>query len=146
MLPNPFWDFMAVVFNMVEATGIWPSSLERALVSLIPKGDDGKPENMRPITVTSAVYRLWAATRMRHVKKWQEKWMDNSQHGARSGHAVEDIYWKLAIQIEEAMMTGVPLYGFSLDYSKCFDNIPPAGHHVPIGIRVRHALQDTTTC
>ena len=47
-----------------------------------------------------------------------------AQHGARVGHAVEDVYWTLALQIEEAVMRGTPLYGFSLDSSKCFDYIP----------------------
>ena len=44
-----------------------PDALLEAFITLIPKdGTDGGPRDLRPITVTSALYRLWAAARVRH--------------------------------------------------------------------------------
>ena len=63
-LPPSLLAKLADILNVVESTGRWPKTLERALISLIPKGEGGEPLAMRPISVTSAVYRLWAATRL----------------------------------------------------------------------------------
>eukprot|EP00973_Karenia_brevis_P013783 1871111-Karenia_brevis.AAC.1 len=61
---------------------------------------------------------------MRHIRSWQEKWIQPCQHGARQRHSTEDVYWQLALKIERAMLEDLPLYGFTLDYAKCFDQIP----------------------
>eukprot|EP00973_Karenia_brevis_P047280 6561799-Karenia_brevis.AAC.1 len=98
--------------------------MELALVSLIPKGDSRDPKDLRPISVMSTVYRLWAATRLHDIRDWTEQWLDGVQHGARRGHGTEDIYWDLALKVENAMLEGSPLYGLSLDYAKCFDRLP----------------------
>eukprot|EP00973_Karenia_brevis_P033631 4637103-Karenia_brevis.AAC.1 len=55
---------------------------------------------------------------------WQEQWAHSSQHGARPGHSTTDVFWTLALQLEQALLTGTPLYGLGLDYSKCFDRLP----------------------
>ena len=44
---------------------------------------------------------------MKHLREWQERWISKFQHGARAGHAVEDVYWSLALQIEKAMLEGI---------------------------------------
>ncbi|KAJ9458472.1 hypothetical protein DIPPA_34259 [Diplonema papillatum] len=54
-----------------------------SLVSLIPKTDDTSPTNLRPITVTSCVYRLWACRRLQDAMEWQDGWILPSQHGFR---------------------------------------------------------------
>jgi hypothetical protein len=94
---------------VVERTGSWPSSLERALISLIPKSEGGDPFAMRPISVASAVDRLWAATRLRDAIKWQEGWVHPSQHGFRPGHGTIDAYWELAARVEAALLSGGPV-------------------------------------
>ena len=72
-LPRHLLDRLAAFFNLVEDTGVWPKPLQRALVSLIPKGEGANPIDMRPISVMSAVYRLWACARLVDVKLWQEE-------------------------------------------------------------------------
>ena len=34
------------------------------------------------------------------------------------------VWWAVALLIEHALVTGRPLFGFSLDFAKCFDRIP----------------------
>ena len=78
-LQPPLLVLLADLFNAIEATGEWPHALTRATVTLIPKGAGGAPTNQRPISCTSAVYRLWAGTRIRTIMEWQEKWLASGQ-------------------------------------------------------------------
>ena len=80
-LPEPVLNLLADLFNCIESSGRWPLALERALVSLIPKGQGCRPLNLRPISVMSVVYRLWAVRRLHDLKRWQEGWAAMCQHG-----------------------------------------------------------------
>ena len=91
---------------------------------MVPKNDGTNPIDFRPIAVTSVVYRLWSATRLQDLMAWQEGWATPEQHGARANHGTEDVFWSLALKIEHAHLHGLPLYGFELDYAKCFDSLP----------------------
>ena len=125
-LPVVLLDRLAVLLEVVEQRGQWPSALERTLVTFIakPEAERLRAEDLRPISVMSPVYRLWAATRLKEVLTWQESWAAPGQHGARPGHGTEDVFWELALKIENSVLSGTPLYGFSLDYCKCFDKLP----------------------
>eukprot|EP00662_Eupelagonemidae_sp_cell21_P003736 gene3736-biopygen34283 len=123
-LPTPLLTLLADVFNAIEATGEWPAALEKASITLIPKGNGGAPLDLRPISVTSAVYRLWAGTRIRAVMQWQEKWMTRGQMGFRAGCACDDVYWAMALRAERAMLAGETEVGLSADLAKAFDSIP----------------------
>ena len=124
-LPLPLMDGFAAFFNLVERTGKWPKGLLTALVSLIPKSEDLSPTNLRPITVTSAVYRLWACRRLIDIMKWQETWALDTQHGFRQGHRCEDVLNELTTLIEETLLDdSKQLYLLALDFQKCFDRVP----------------------
>eukprot|EP00660_Eupelagonema_oceanica_P019441 gene19441-biopygen20255 len=123
-LPEPLLDRLARVFNTVERTGAWPPALQRALITLIPKGQGGEPEQMRPISVMSAIYRLWAAARLRDVMQWQERWAAPGQRGYRAGMGADDVFYELALRCEVALLTGTDFVGVTYDYAKCFDRIP----------------------
>ena len=36
----------------------------------------------------------------------------------------EDSFWQTALEVEEALLTGAPLHGMSLDLTKAFDRVP----------------------
>jgi hypothetical protein len=124
LLPVELLQALADVLTLVEETGCWPAALRTALVSMIPKGEGKNPLDMRPITVTCAVYRLWACRRLRDIMKWQECWVEANQHGFRPGHRGEDVLMRIGVQIEDALLGGEPLHGVALDFSKCFDRVP----------------------
>eukprot|EP00973_Karenia_brevis_P038607 5327511-Karenia_brevis.AAC.1 len=94
------------------------------MVSFVPKGEGDGPLDARPITVMSVIYRMWAASRLKHIKTWQEAWASPDQHGARPGRCTADVYWSIALKIEASLLDGSPLYGLVLDYAKCFDMLP----------------------
>eukprot|EP00973_Karenia_brevis_P089695 12399023-Karenia_brevis.AAC.1 len=123
-LPLPVLDALAELFNLIEKCGRWPSILEQALITLIPKGQGAGPGDLRPISVMGAVYRVWAACRLKCLRTWQESWASSGQHAFRPGHSVEDVFWSIAVRVEAAVMSGEPFYGINFDYAKCFDLIP----------------------
>eukprot|EP00973_Karenia_brevis_P026165 3610195-Karenia_brevis.AAC.1 len=77
---------------------------------MIPKGSGSGPLDMRPISVMSAVYRLWAARRMQDLRQWQESWATKGQHGFRASHSTEDIFWAMALKVEDSILQGLPLF------------------------------------
>jgi hypothetical protein len=123
-LPVALLDGLACLLNLVENTGTWPRALTTALVSMIPKGESKSPLDMRPITVTCCVYRLWACRRLQDIMDWQEAWIEGGQRGFRAGHRSEDVLMELGMEIEDALLSGEPLYGVALDFAKCFDRVP----------------------
>ena len=123
-LPLTLLEELARCLNLIEDTGNWPRVIARALVVLIPKGEGEEPLKQRPITITSVMYRLWAATRLRKVATWQESWIHERQHGFRNKHGTEDLLWFLCAKMEEALIDDTPVYLASFDYQKCFDRVP----------------------
>ena len=124
-LPLLLLAMLAALLNVVEATGTWPDALLRTLVALIPKGEGSDPLQQRPISIASTVYRLWAGVRLQDAMRWQETWVLPGQHGCRLAHCTEDLYWRLALRVEEALLGVSPhMWGVSLDFSKCFDRVP----------------------
>ena len=123
-LPQFLLTRLVAFYNAVEEWGRWPASLERAAVTLIPKDGSDQPGDLRPISVMSVVYRLWALARLRSVMLWKEQWISEAQHWAKAKHGTEDVFWALALEIEHAILSGEPLYGVCLDYKKCFDSLP----------------------
>eukprot|EP00973_Karenia_brevis_P041921 5803289-Karenia_brevis.AAC.1 len=124
LLPDCLLNCLADLLNVVETVGKWPEGLEHALVSLISKGSGAKPLDLRPISLMSIVYRIWAVRRLQDIKLWQESWATEGQHGFRPGHCTHDVFWSLAVKVEAAILEGKPLFGISFDYTKCFDCIP----------------------
>ena len=123
-LPAASLNRLSEILNRIEDNGEWPEALLSAAVPMIPKEKVPGPLEHRPITVMSAVYRLWSGTRSRQLQDWQEGWIGDNLHGFRPKHGADDAYRKTALVIERALLTGKPIHGVLLDIKKCFDSIP----------------------
>ena len=123
-LPDAILSYLCVFYDMVERLGKWPFDLTHAAVTLIPKNEGFDPLNLRPISVLPIAYRVWAAVRCSHCTSWQEKWITSGQHGCRQGHSTSDALLRLAAELENASLTGDPIFGAALDFAKAFDNVP----------------------
>ena len=56
--PLPWFSGLALLFEMVEITGVWPQALLDAYIAMIPKADgDSTPSGQRPLSVLPMV--LW---------------------------------------------------------------------------------------
>ena len=117
-------SLLLYIFDEVEESGLWPRSLCWASISLIPKGEGGNPLDLRPITVTPIVYRLWAAIRTKQCMGWQDLWIHRGQHGARARHSTGDALIRISLEFEEAILNGDNMKGIAVDLSKAFDNVP----------------------
>ena len=91
-LPLAILERIVVLFNCVEKIGRWPEALTLGLVSMIPKGEGLRATDMRPITVMSALYRLWSAVRVSSVLKWQDGWASPCLLGFRNLYGCEDVF------------------------------------------------------
>ena len=56
--------------------------------------------------------------------RWPEGWAHPGQHGFRPKHGTVDVYWEMALRVEDALLSGTELAGILLDYAKCFDRLP----------------------
>ena len=56
------WDSRADVLILVEETSVWPSRLAEGFTSLVPEGTE--PLQLRPLSVVSVIYRIWAGFRL----------------------------------------------------------------------------------
>ena len=124
-LPMTFWDALAELLRMVERTGCWPDRVAEGFTSLVPKGEGaGDPMKLRPLTVLSQIYRIWAGVRMEDALQWQEQWVHPEAYGFRPHKGAIDAATVLTLLIELAQALKVPLVGVGTDYTKCFDLIP----------------------
>ena len=103
-MPDFFLEQLATLLDCVERLGRWPPPLCQAWITLIPKSDSPSPRDQRPISVTSAVYHLWAAFRLRYAIRWQAGWIHLSKCGFRHRKSAVDAYWAIAAAIEEALL------------------------------------------
>lgn len=125
--PMVFND-LALILNWIEEQGKWPVQIMDAYTSLIPKDDtviDVAPTDFRPITVLSAVYRLYAKARFGSLLQWQEGWVTESVFGCRSGKSAEGMAMEIAMELESTGYTEFQyVAGVSYDCRKAFDLVP----------------------
>ena len=122
---RPLEDLMEL-FHVAVQKG-FPSHLARARVHMLAKRDE--PQSFadgRPITVFSTTYRLWTSIVARELLSAWAKWMPESIAGSMPGRSAADIAYHIQCRVEEALDSKTPLVGFSLDISKCFNNLPRA--------------------
>ena len=114
--------------NHVEETGRWPRELTKAYVALVPKDDtleEPMPTDYRPISVLSAIYRLWSKVRFEEALDWQERWCPDEMWGCRKKRGAETMAMSIALDLEAAAYGGgAHVGGVSYDFKKAFDLIP----------------------
>lgn len=125
--PGLFVD-LAAIYNAMELSGDLPESFLLAYTSLIPKDtslEDAGPTDFRPITVLTAVYRLWVKARFDQVLQWQESWVTPEVFGCRKGHNAEQMMAQISLDVESpAFSDNSFVSGVAYDYRKAFDLVP----------------------
>ena len=122
--PDEVWDRLCHFLTLVEKFGVWPNNLLHVLVTLIPKPHGSGPEDLRPITLASKIYRAWATVRARDLASWQSQWALPEIYGGVRGRRASDLYLRVALELEHACSSGAPVAILLLDLSKFFDRLP----------------------
>ena len=116
-------DFLVQLYNLVEQIGKWPQNLLEVLVASLQKNSGETPLDIRPISLTSHIYRLWAKLRWQHLQEWHMSWCPVELKGGIPGRETTDAYFQVALEIEHANFSNHPIFGILFDYQKCFDNV-----------------------
>ena len=127
-LPPAALEPLAQLLRVIEDDDLnWPSAMLFGVMPLLPKGKGYAPLDMRPITVTSACYSLWASTRFRHSREWQREVLPADSYGGRESRTASEMYFECSLAIERAHHLGPDeqLLLLFLDRVKCFDRLLP---------------------
>jgi hypothetical protein len=116
-------DKLAMLYQTIERAAKWPANLLEVPVTTLKKGKGDTPLQVRPISLTSHIYRMWAKIRWVHLQPWHLQWVPKELHGGIANRQTLDSYFAVALDIEQSSYTNHPLYGILYDYAKCFDNI-----------------------
>ena len=81
---------------------------------------------LRPLTVPSQIYRIWAGVRMEDAMEWQEGWAHEESYAFRPHRSSLDAAAVLTLLIELSHALKAPIVGAGSDYTKCFDLVPQA--------------------
>ena len=69
MIPAVAFTSLAAIFGWIESNRRWPTVLAQWFIILLRKSEVDTPSwsDLRPITVASSLYRLWARIRARRI-------------------------------------------------------------------------------
>ena len=119
---------LATLFNCIEQLQTWPHVLTQGVVSFIPKDPSNhqpKPDEFRPITILSSIYRLWAASRHSQLaRKWYPLWKHENAFGGKYSRSADQLAYETCMQLEAASSSDMFAAGVSFDLQKCFDTVP----------------------
>ena len=153
-LPLSSLEGLAYVLRRAEAQGRLPQAATDAWMALIPKGvEPSPPIGVRPITILSTVYRVYASTRAAQLQQWAQLAYHEWQYAFIKGRSARKQLSKLGLALDEAVANNQPALAVSLDASKAFPSIDRrqaavllshAGFPVEI-IRIVESLYDQGT-
>ena len=75
----------------------------------------------RPLRIHTLCHRAYIKTRYKIMKRWQDKWIHPSLHGARPGHETAEPFIELSIEQDLAKCRGINLHTHLMDAVKHFD-------------------------
>lgn len=81
--------------------------------------------DLRPLTIMSALYRLWAKRHAARLSEWLNPWAPSGVVGARKTRAAQDTAWHVQLALEHAKIYGrhSNFNLVSLDAEKYFDTL-----------------------
>ena len=117
---------LTTLFRSSLKTGEVPLDWRTANVTPVfkKKGEKHKPENYRPISLTSTVCKVMEHILVSHIMKFAEKnILCKEQHGFRKGRNCESQLIGLIDQVTDALENGQDSDVLVMDFSKAFDKV-----------------------
>jgi len=117
-------EAFAQFLGLCERAEMFPQVWREVVTTMIPKeGKQTRAENMRPISVTSAAYRVWAGIRTAEIIEWQNKWSPDGITGFKKKSGTEDALWLIQQKVAAARMGEYDVSIAAIDFAKCYDKI-----------------------
>ena len=116
-------DLLTEIYNAIETLEKWPTVLCEVPIATLRKGEGCSPLDVRPISLTPILYRVWARTRFLQLQAWRMQWLPVQLKGGVPGKESIDAYLEVALDAEFCVSSNRPLFGIFYDYCKCFDNV-----------------------
>ena len=77
----------------------------------------------RPITITAAIYRAWASTRLRQMEPWVRSWALPEMHVGIPERGAVDAWIEVLGTMEELKLDDMHFCGGTADIAKFFDQV-----------------------
>jgi hypothetical protein len=126
-LRNKLVKPLTELFNLSLKTGKLPQDWKDANVTpLFKKGARDKPENYRPISLTSIICKLLESIIKDHIVEHLDKFklLHDSQHGFRKGRSCLTNLLDFMEEVTKVLENGDPIDIVYLDFAKAFDKVP----------------------
>ena len=118
---------LAIVFNLSLKEGVVPFEWKEAnIIPLFKKGSINKPENYRPVSLTSVICKLLERLIKDHMVDFlvKHKLLNSSQHGFLKARSCLTNMLCFLEEITKWIDVGSPLDIIYLDFQKAFDKVP----------------------
>ena len=123
-LPDDLIEKLVNILRLVENGACWPTQWMTAFVIFLPKVEDShKPSELRPITVISKIYRLWARMHALQVITWASANVAPLIGGGVREVNPNEIMTFVQLAIETHQTNSTHLQGLVLDIQKAFNNL-----------------------
>eukprot|EP00972_Heterocapsa_arctica_P074534 11000977-Heterocapsa_arctica.AAC.1 len=80
-LPTRALEGLLVILLYVERFHVWPDASMWSRMALCPKAGSDSTDDLRPLTILSIIYRLWARLRWAELAAWIVTWIDATVYG-----------------------------------------------------------------
>lgn len=136
-LPDEFLTKLANIYTMYIRKGIFPKIWKRALLILIPKGENLQSKKYRPICLLNELGKVFERIINERIMNWMEEHpasnLAENQFGFRRGKSTCDALMTVKKYIEESKRNREIAIGVSLDVTNAFNSIQ--WRHIKLALR-----------
>lgn len=123
-IPDPLLEILIKMFEGIERGKRWPKQWMSAFVIFLPKVEEAKsPCELRPITVISKIYRVWARMHALQIISWASNNVAPLIGGGVRDVNPQELMTHIQFVIESHNTTYQAIQGLVLDIQKAFNNL-----------------------
>lgn len=123
-IPDSLIEILIKIFEAIEAGKAWPKQWMSAFVVFLPKVEDAKaPCELRPITVISKIYRVWARMHALQIITWASQNVAPLIGGGVRDVNPQELMTYIQFVIESHSVHCQSMQGLVLDIQKAFNNL-----------------------
>ncbi len=123
--------WIAELFEPIEEGEEWPQAVTHAQIAYLEKegSKPGEAMSYRPITISSPMYRVWAAMRLRDMEQWISTWALPEMYAGIPGQGAIDAWFSLLLELELKEHQGTPYCGGDRRHTQLL-RTRSAGHYL----------------